>query len=159
MSQLFKKSAVAAAMGALWLGTAFGQNMSSLPAVHKSGQVEYLTGGVGSDQSTAIERASKRWPLTLEFAVKDKARADFAADVNTVVHDAKGHPVIQVDSAGPFLLAKLAPGRYYVDANRAAKTLHEKVVVKRGEPTKAVFVWPAERTPAGHELTHPRHEL
>ncbi|HMA07223.1 MAG TPA: hypothetical protein VKP68_05170 [Ramlibacter sp.] len=143
MRQLFKKSAAAATMGALMLGAAFGQVTPTLPAVQKSGQVEYLTGGIGLDQSTAIERVSKQWPLTLEFAVKDKARADFAADVKTVVRDAKGHPVMQVDSAGPFLLAKLEPGRYSVDASLAGKTLHESVVVKRGEAAKAVFLWPA----------------
>lgn len=144
MRKLFKKSAAVAAMGALLLGTAFAQDMSSLPPVHKSGGVEYLTGGVGSDQSTAIERASKQWPLTLEFAVKDKSHADFAADVNTVVRDAKGHPVIQVDSAGPFVLAKLKPGRYVVDASLDGKTLHERVLVKPGQHARAVFVWPAD---------------
>ena len=144
MMQLLKQSAAAAVIGALWMGTAFGEDMSSLPAVHKSGQVEYLTGGVGSDQSRAIEQASKRWPLTLEFAVKDKGHADFAADVDTVVRDAKGHSVVHVESAGPFLLAKLAPGRYLVDASLDGKTLHERVLVKRGEPAKAVFVWPAD---------------
>jgi hypothetical protein len=144
MRHLFKKSAAAAALGALLLGNAFGQDAPQVPMVQKSGPVEYLTGGVGLDQSTAIERVSKQWPLTLEFAVKDGARADFAADVNTVVRDAGGRPVIQVDSAGPFLLAKLAPGRYRVDASLQGKSLHQRVVVKRGEPVKAVFLWPAD---------------
>ena len=81
--------------------------------------------------------------MTLEFAVKDKSRADFAADVNVLVRDAKGHTALKATSDGPFLPVKLAPGHYAVDATLAGKTLHEKVSVKHGEMAKAVFEWPA----------------
>ena len=110
--------------------------------MHKSGQIEYLSGGIGRDEAAAIESASTQWPLTLEFAVKDRQRADFAADVKVVVRDAKGHAELQATADGPFLLAKLTPGHYAVDATLAGKTLHEKVLVKQGHPAKAVFVWP-----------------
>lgn len=142
MRSLLMSSAVAAALGALVMSYGSAQAMATLPAVQKSGQIEYVTGGVGADESAAIESASKQWPLTLEFAVKDKQRADFAADVETIIRDAKGHRVLQVDSGGPILLAKLEPGHYAVDATLGGKTLHEKVVVKRGQPAKAVLVWP-----------------
>ena len=39
-------------------------------------------GGIGQDESTAIEKACRQWPLTLEFAIRDKHHADFVADVN-----------------------------------------------------------------------------
>lgn len=141
--KLLKASAVAAALGAVLATTAFAQS-TALPPIQRSGQVQYLTGGVGSDQSSAIERASSHWPLTLEFAVKDNTHADFAAGVKTVVRDASGHPVMRVDSAGPFVLAKLPPGRYSVDASlgTGTRTLHRTIVVRRDQPAKAVFVWP-----------------
>ncbi|GEM_PF-2386882 len=42
------------------------------------------------------------------------------------------------------MLAKLAPGRYNVEATLAGKTLHEPVVVvKHGQPAQVAFVWPA----------------
>ena len=41
------------------------------------------------------------------------------------------------------MLARLAPGHYDVEATLAGKSLHRKVLVKQGHPTKAVFVWPA----------------
>jgi len=143
MKTLIHKAAMAATLGALMMGGAVAQTAIALPPVHKSGDVEYLSGGIGKDESTAIERASKQWPLTLEFAVKGKQRDVFAADVKVVVHDAKGHAALEATSDGPFLLAKLAPGPYVVDATLAGKTLHEKVVVKHGQPTKVVFLWPA----------------
>ena len=142
MRTLIYKAAIAATLGTL-VATGFVQAATPLPPVHKSGDVEYLSGGVGRDESAAIERASKEWPLTLEFAVKEKHRDEFAADVKTVVRDAKGRAVLQTDSDGPFLLAKLEPGQYAIDATLAGRTLHEKVAVKHGQPAKAVFVWPA----------------
>lgn len=143
MRTLIRKVAIATTLGTLMVGGAFALAATALPPVHKSGHVEYLSGGVGKDEATAIETASKQWPLTLEFAVKDNKRADFAANVSVVVRDAKGHTVLQTTSDGPFLLAKLAQGHYAVDATLAGKTLHEKVRIKHGQPAKAVFEWPA----------------
>jgi hypothetical protein len=142
MRSLFKNPAVVAALGVLLMGSSWAQDASPLPPVQSSGSVEYLTGGVGSDESKAIEQASRQWPLTLEFAVKNQNRADFAADVKTAIRSTDGRSVIQLDSAGPIVLAKLSPGRYTVDATLAGKTLHERVNVKPGQHAKAVFVWP-----------------
>lgn len=143
MRTLIHKAAIAAILSPLMMGGAFAQPAATLPPLQQSGQVEYLSGGIGKDEAKAIEIASKQWPLSLEFAVKDKKRAEFAAAVNVVVHDAKGHTALQTTSDGPFLLAKLPPGHYAVDATLADKTLHEKVQVTRGKPAKAVFIWPS----------------
>jgi hypothetical protein len=143
MRALIHKTAVAAALGALMLGGAVAQAAAALPPVHKSGQVEYMSGGIGTDEAAAVEHAGKQWPLTLEFAVKDRQRADFVADVKVVVRDAKGHAALQATAGGPFLLAGLAPGHYAVAATFGGKTLHEKVDIKHGHPAKALFIWPA----------------
>ena len=102
-----------------------------------------LRGGIGVDESTAIQNASKQWPLTLEFAIKDKQRSEFAADVAVKVHDATGHAVLDTTAGGPFLLARLPPGHYAVDATLAGKTEHAKVTVASGHPARALLLWPA----------------
>lgn len=114
-----------------------------LPPLQHRGATEYLSGGIGKDEARAIEAAAPLWPLTLEFAVQHKQRADFAADVKVQLRDAKGMDVLQATADGPFLLAKLPPGRYGIEASFAGKTLQRMVVVKQGQPAKAVFVWPA----------------
>jgi hypothetical protein len=143
MKTLFPKTAVATALVTLLFGSAVAQAAAVLPPVHKSGAVEYLSGGIGQDEAKAVERASSHWPLALEFAVKDKKHADFAANVKVAVRDAKGHTELQAMADGPFLLAKLPAGSYSVSATLAGKTLHENVLVKQGQHAKAVFVWPA----------------
>ncbi|OIQ75768.1 hypothetical protein GALL_425650 [mine drainage metagenome] len=138
---LFRK-ALPLAVGAWVMMGTLAQAATYLPPVHRSGTVDYLTGGIGLDESTAIQSVSKKWPLTLEFAIKDKNRADYAAGVHIVMRNAHQHPALQVTSEGPFLLAKVTPGDYTVDASLAGKTLHRKVVVTAGQPTKVVFLWP-----------------
>ncbi len=142
MTSMIHKATVAVAAGAMLLGAAFAQAPAALPTVHKSGQVEYLSGGIGVDEAKAIDSISQQWPLTLEFAVKDRMKADFVADVNVMVSDAKGHTALKAIANGPFLLARLQPGRYTVDATFAGKTLHEKELVKAGQPAKRSFEWP-----------------
>jgi len=142
MKTILRGSALAGAAATFLLMGSLAQ-ASSLPPVHHNGAVEYLSGGIGQDESTAIEHASKKWPLTLEFAVKDKKHAEFTADVKVVVRDAKQHQTLQTESNGPFLLAKLKPGKYEVDATLDGKTLHEKVDVRHDHPAKLMFVWPS----------------
>src|SRR5664279_4365003 len=65
------KTSIAATLGALLVGTALAQDAATLSPVQTSGPVQYLSGGIGKDEATAIQQASRQWPLTLEFAVKD----------------------------------------------------------------------------------------
>ena len=141
MRTLMHKITFAGTLGAMLLGGGLARAADALPPVQKMGSVEYLSGGIGVDESKAIEKASPHWPLTLEFAAKDRQRADFMADVKVRVRDAHGHDALDATSNGPFLLAKLPPGSYGIDATAAGKTLHEHVTVKQHQPARAVFVW------------------
>ena len=76
-----RKAAMAAIIVASTMVSPLVHAAAGLPPIHKFGAIEYLSGGIGQDESHPIKRVSRQWPLTLGFAVKDKARADFAADV------------------------------------------------------------------------------
>jgi hypothetical protein len=138
----YHRAALAATLGTLLVGAA-PSRAASLPPVQMSGDVEYLSGGIGKDESTAIEAEGRQWPLTLEFALRENQHDVFTADVKVLVRDAKGRTALETESEGPFLLARLAPGPYLVEATLADKTLRQRVVVKQGQSAKAVFVWPA----------------
>ena len=134
-----------AAVAALSLlaGTSLAQAAPELPAVQTSGGVQFLSGGIGEGEAQAIQRASRDWPLMLEFAEHHKPRDEFVADVHAVVRDASGHRVLALDSQGPLVLARLSPGSYTVDATLDGRRLREKVAIQQGHTAKAVFVWPA----------------
>ena len=129
--------------GVLLAGAAHAQSESALPPVQKSGAVEYLSGGIGLDESTAIKSASRHWPLSLVFSVQAPGKAEFATDVKLEIRDAKGAQVLATTASGPFLLAKLPPGSYSLRASLAGKTLERKVQIKAGGSARVELVWPA----------------
>ncbi|MEO5736587.1 MAG: hypothetical protein ABIQ82_03915 [Variovorax sp.] len=138
---------VVAAMlcGAALLGALSAQ--AANPPIHFTNGIEYMSGGVGSDEAQFMETVSPRWAATLEFAVKDRADkqgADFAANVMVQVRDASsGNALLNATSDGPFMLARLEPGRYEVEATLNGQTLKQELTVRAGMPSKATFVWPS----------------
>ena len=119
-----------------------GASAFALPGVHDAGNVQYMSGGIGSDESTAMLEQSHQWPLTLEFAAQSGGHADWMANVDVDVLDAQGRTVLQATSDGPLMLVRLAPGRYTIRASAAGSALERHVRIASGQPAKAVFVWP-----------------
>ena len=121
---------------------AAGASAWALPQVKTTGDVQYMTGGIGEDESTAMLEQSHHWPLTLEFARKAGKGAEWMANVGVTVTDHRGDPVLQATSDGPLLLARLAPGNYTVRASAGGQVIERHVHVTPGHPGKAVLVWP-----------------
>jgi len=123
-----------------------------LPAVRTSGQTQYLTGGVGQDESQVIKAESRHWPLTLEFAVRaPEGRAQFAASVDVQISNAAGQQVLKARSEGPFLLAKLAPGHYTVQATLAGQSQQKPVQIEKDKPLRLLISWPPHNGQASSE--------
>ena len=57
------------------------------------------------------------------------------------VRDAHQHTVLATVSEGPFVLAKLAPGRYEVQATVEGRTLTRAITVPAQGSSREVFVW------------------
>ncbi|QDL39424.1 carboxypeptidase-like regulatory domain-containing protein [Rhodoferax sediminis] len=141
MKASIRQAAAVAALGAALFGMASAQ-AGVVPPMQKIDGIEIMSGGIGDGEAAAIQSEARHWPLTLEFAIKNKARSNYAADVNVIVRDAKGHTVLQTTSDGPFLLARLNPGQYTVQASLDGKTLQQKVMVGH-QPARRLFLWPA----------------
>ena len=141
----FRRAAAAGALGAALLGAAgFAHAQTqTLPAVQKSGDVEYLSGGIDKDEATAFQAESRNWPLALQFAVTGGQRAQFASDVQVTLRGAGGRSVLQTTTTGPFLLVRVPPGSYAVEAVLEGVARRRQVSVKRGASAKAMFSWPA----------------
>jgi len=138
---------LAAAMlcGATLLGTLASPAQAAVnPPIYMSHGIEYMSGGIGSDEAKLMETVSPRWPATFEFAIKDHQGADFAADVRITVRDGSGTALLDnVVSGGPFMVARLEPGTYEVEATLRGQTIKQQLHVLAGEPTKASFLWPS----------------
>src|SRR5690554_4332307 len=117
---------------------------AELPTSQHYGSVEYLTGGFGIDESTAIKNAMPDYPLALMFSASDGARSAYVSKVQVVVRDQYDATVLNVESQGPFLLARLQPGTYQVHATYRNQTQSRPVTVVDNKNTRMVFEWARE---------------
>lgn len=134
-------AALAAGSLALATGMAMAQPSSALPAVQQQGQVQYLTGGVGHDESEAIKAASRSYPLALTFASSQGGA--YLANVQVTITDAQGNTVLSTASDGPYLLVKLPAGRYKVSARFNDKEQTRQVSVSDQGTVRQTFTWNA----------------
>ncbi len=111
------------------------------PQVHTSGDVSYVTGGVGEEHAQAMEAVRKDYPLSMLFVRKDKPRNAYLADIAVTIKNARGKVVLQTTSEGPFLYVKIPAGRYTVSATHEGNTRTAAVYVTSKGHKHMVFEW------------------
>lgn len=157
-----KRAGVAAAAAALALGFAGGAfaqasdatvggsttdttsagnvngNGNGLPQIQRQGSVEYVSGGVGLDESAALKSAQHQWPLALRFTGPS---AEYLADVHVRIVGPKKAEVLSAASRGPYMLVKVPPGRYTVHASYKDQEQTRTVTVASRPGARAEFHW------------------
>ena len=125
--------------GALALALTFSSFAATLPQPKTDYGVTYLSGGIGSDESSAMKAEAKNYPLSLVLSAGKEGA--YVADVPITIKDAAGEEVLNV-RGGPIVLVKLLPGRYTISATRNGQALHQAVTVKAKGDTHASLHWP-----------------
>ena len=134
----------ALALGAAALSGALAAHAVYNPPIRMANGIEYMGGGASSEEAALMQSVEPRWPASFEFAVKDGERQVTTADVVVTVRDASGRELLsQVEAGGPFLVARLEPGRYQVEATWGGQTLKQEIELLPWQPKRTVFVWPA----------------
>ena len=114
------------------------------PPIRMAHGIEYMSGGIGSDEAKLMETVAPRWPATFEFAIKDHKGAEFASDVRVTVRDSHGAVLLDnVESAVPFMVARLDPGTFELEARLRGNTLKQTLQLRPGTPARVAFLWPA----------------
>ncbi len=80
--------------------------------------VKYMTGGVGINERSAMDRMAKGYDLKLVFAEPSRP---YLASVKVEIQDNRGEKLIETNSGGPWFFAKLPDGQYTVTATHAGK--------------------------------------
>ncbi|AMM24735.1 hypothetical protein [Variovorax sp. PAMC 28711] len=126
------------------LGAAATAQAAVNPPIRVTHGVEYMSGGIGKDEAELMETVAPRWAASFEFATKDRKGVDFAADVRVTVRDSGGAAVLDnVISGGPFMVARLEPGDYQIEAQLGGQMLKQPLHVVAGESARATFLFPA----------------
>ncbi|WP_407669941.1 peptidase associated/transthyretin-like domain-containing protein [Paraburkholderia oxyphila] len=113
-------------------------NGGGMPQVQQQGGVEFVSGGVGLDESKALQAARSQWPLSLRFTGRN---AEFLADVHVQIVDAHGASVLDTTSRGPYMLVRVRPGRYTVHVSHNGIDKTSAVTVGANGSARASFIW------------------
>jgi hypothetical protein len=133
---------------ALWTGLLMGltpglaaaQN-DELPAVQESGNVRFVSGGIGLDQSAAFKAAMGRYPLSLQIAHRENGRNAYTADAQVRILDRMGGVALETRAEGPFLLVDLPNGRYQVEVTLDGVTQRKTIQVGAEQPARGFFLF------------------
>lgn len=100
--------------------------------------ISYLQGGIGLDESTALQQASGySLHITLSIGPENK----YLAGVELAVQSSAGQPLLSLHDVGPLVFVKLAPGHYRVVASFEGEQQQQGVQVDAGAPTKVNLHW------------------
>jgi hypothetical protein len=116
--------------------------VAELTPVQVNGEVSYVTGGVGLEESTAIKEMRQDYPLTMVFAeTTGDGRNQYIYGV--LVEIRRGNDLVfETQTRGPYLLVRLPPGTYRV---RAIHNMVPKVqtITVGTKPQQVGWAWPA----------------
>jgi hypothetical protein len=115
---------------------------SALPPVQRSGDIRYLSGGIGLDESQAIRAAAPSYALSLVFVSTIAGHGTYNTPDQLTILRADGAPVLDLKPDGPFALIDLPPGQYRVSAGGASQSKTQTVQIARGAHKKLVFELP-----------------
>ncbi|MCS3505991.1 carboxypeptidase-like regulatory domain-containing protein [Achromobacter sp. JUb104] len=129
------------ALGSMAIAGVLSTAQAALPPVKHQGSVQYVSGGIGIDESEAMKAAAKDYPLALTFAAQRDGKADYVASVAVTILDAQGKEVLKATSEGPYMLVKLPAGSYKISATFEGKTQERAITVQGTGTARAVFEW------------------
>jgi hypothetical protein len=109
-----------------------------MPQPQTEGGVTYLNGGAGDEEVQFIKQSIKDYSLALAFS---RTGGEYVASVSITIKDAKGATVFEAPSVGPYLLVKLAPGKYSVVASYQGDAQTRPVTVGKSASSLITFGW------------------
>ncbi len=119
-----------------------GASFAQLPPSKTQGDTTFITGGIGSDESSAMFAAAKKWSLLIEMSEIDgSGRGVWIAGIDIRVLNAKQQSILETVCDGPLMLLNAPPGQYTVEASYQGKLLKRSVVLKEGDPQKLTLFW------------------
>lgn len=100
--------------------------------------VRYLEGGIGIDESRALQQA-RGYNLQITLSAGPDNKYQSGAELR--IESANGEPVLTLQDIGPLLYAKVPAGHYQVIASLDGQQLRQQVVVEGSGPVKVNLHW------------------
>ncbi len=111
------------------------------PSEVSTGQITYISGGIGSDEAAEMKSMASRYALEVVSVTKAGPKEQYTADFRIIIKDTAGKTLVDAMSEGPFFFVNLPEGRYQVDASQDGVRKSQRVSIKRRGHLRLVFVW------------------
>lgn len=112
----------------------------AMPAMQQQGNISYVSGGVGQEESSALESVKHNYNLRITSADKT---GHFFGDTHVVVSDMQQHALLDT-TGGPLFYASMPNGRYVVEGFSGGQSSKQTVTIASGKPASVHFSWNQE---------------
>ncbi|MGE3622832.1 MAG: hypothetical protein AB7H77_03010 [Bdellovibrionales bacterium] len=108
------------------------------PRIEGQNGISYVSGGIGEQETDALESQASNYNLRLISSDKDGA---YVPDTDLVIKSREGGELISVKDAGPLFYAKLPPGQYVVEAAQGSARKERNITIRKNSPATMHLVW------------------
>ncbi len=134
-----KSAPLARALGAaMLLAGAASITPAGAVEVRTFGEISYVTGGIGVQSREEMMPVRGQYNLRLLFAY---STGSYLADIAVTVADQAGNMRLETVSDGPYLWARMPPGRYRVTVSHAGQAQTRQVNVPAVGAADVSFFW------------------
>lgn len=131
------RAVATAALGLLVLTGASHEPGKGMLHEGESGGIEYVHGGVGKAALKKVDAIEDRYDLKAVFT---NAKGAYLAEVEVELEQLNGDRALEVETAGPVLLADLPDGDYRLKANVPERDAAMHTFTVRGEDRVRLFL-------------------
>lgn len=110
--------------------------------IQQQGDISYVSGGIGQDESDALQATQRNYNLHVMNADKS---GHFSGDTRIVISDSQHNPLLDATS-GPLFYANLPKGKYIVEGFAGNQSKKQVVTIAKGNPVRVHFTWLQDAT-------------
>lgn len=114
---------------------------AQLPPIKTQNGIEFIEGGVGSEEVDAMRAEARSWPLEIVFSKSVSEAAQWVSDVSLLIKDAKGVEVFSHQVDGPIIFLKLKPGKYSSQSTYEGQSITKDFVIQSNGHQKVIVRW------------------
>jgi hypothetical protein len=114
---------------------------AQIPQTQSSQGISYITGGVGTEESSAILAEAKQWPLLLELSQLENGRGVWIFGSQIKILNTKNAVIFDAKADGPYMLVNLIAGDYVIEASYQGVEQKRAISMKAGPTQKISIFW------------------
>jgi hypothetical protein len=126
------------------LAGALPAQVAGLPPEQRVGDAAFIAGGAEDPAAAAFRGAMARYPLAIEVVQSNAGRPAPTTGATVELRRRSGEVMFNTRADGPFVLARVPPGDYTVDATLNGRTLTRDVTVPATGNARAVISFAGE---------------